>query len=134
MYLKKMKSDFRLTCKKRSLNEIGLTRWKATWKKYKRSKIGRMEMDNIEHSCVSASLTIMVLFQSPSDAIVWFNLVVKRVADKERKMKTIISDFKAVWCQRTVGSEKISDKKNGHKGFFLVVRIQNNKFQSGTTK
>ena len=74
-----------------------MTRGKATWKKYKRSKIG--------------SLTIMVLFQSPSDAIVWFNLVVKRVADKERKMKTIISDFKAVWCQRTVGSEKISDKK-----------------------
>ena len=87
--------------------------------KYKRSKIGRMEMDNIEHSCVSASLTIMVLFQSPSDAIIWFNLVVKRVADKERKMKAIISDFKTVWCQRTVGSEKISDKKKWTQRVFL---------------
>ena len=76
-------------------------------------------MDNIEHSCVSASLTIMVLFQSPLDAIVWFNLVVKRIADKERKMKTIISDFKTVWCPRTVGSEKNSDQKNWTQRGFL---------------
>ena len=52
---------------------------KNTW-----NKMGRVEMDNIEHSCDPISLTVMGLLQLPNNAITCFNLTSKGVDNEEK--------------------------------------------------
>ena len=54
---------------------ISLARWKKKRKKHRRSKEGKVVANNMIYYCVSVSISVLGLFQTPNEAMYHFNKV-----------------------------------------------------------
>ena len=128
---------------KRSLNKIGLAKWKSSRNNLPWFKEGTIQTILSEVMCFPVSGTVLGLAQTPEDAIQGLNQSAGKVEMYDNSRITECSDCKTVWCPRTVHKKighlgwsisKLISKHTKEDGMYLVEGTQNNCFSDGVSK
>ena len=128
--------------KKRSLNKIGLAKWKHSRNKLPWCQEGLQVTALTTLTCIPVSLLVLGLVETPEDAIQGLNQSADIVAIKDNNRITEGLDYETVWCprsvHRTMGSlgwscRKVRSKLITNVGVYLIEGTQNNRFSDGVT-
>ena len=82
--------------KKRSLNNIGLVKWKSLRNTLQWCKEGKAQTTLLNVMCIPVSLTVLGLVQTPEDIIYGLNQSAARVKLHDNSRITEGSDYKTV--------------------------------------
>ena len=101
---------------------------------------GTVQTKLLEVMCIPVSLTVLGLVRSPEDTMHALNQSVEHIEIHDNSRITAGSDYKTVWCPKTVhktighlgwSCRKLKSKIIEEEGIYLVEGTQNNRFRVG---